>query len=89
MKAAQTKCAADHKTIEYDLDLDNPCCCSQPASPPRRIDHREIQAARQSLCDAMQRFLVRCLRESLIDEAGFQELADRLGMAIEPSDLRR
>ena len=89
MKAAQTQYAADHKTVEYDLDLDDPCCCSRNVSPPRRIDHREIQAARQSLCDAMHGFLVRCLRESVIDEARFRALADRFGMTIEPSDLIR
>jgi hypothetical protein len=87
MKAAQVKYAADHRTI--DLDLDDPCCCSGPAAPPRRIDHREVQTARQSVCDAMYRFLARCLRESLIDETRFREVADRFGMTIERSDLER
>lgn len=89
MKAAQMKYTAEHKTMEFRLDLDDPCCFPEDASPPRRIDHREVQAARQSVCDAMYRFIVRCLRESLIDETRFREVADRFGMSIEHSDVER
>ena len=92
IKAAQMKYVADHRTVEYHPD--DPCCWPDSAShvsvsPPRRIDHRETQAARQSLCDAMYRFLARCLRESLIDETRFRKIADRFGMTIERSDLER
>jgi hypothetical protein len=90
MKSAETKYAAEHRTVEYHAD--DPCWFpdSVPTvSPPRRIDHREIQAARQSLCDAMYRFLARCVRESAIDQTRFRGIADRFGTAVEPADLDR
>ena len=84
MRAAQMKCAADHKTADFDLD--DPCCTFGSVSPPRRIDHRELDSVRQDLCDAMRRFLVRCLKESMIDEPTFQEIATRFGIVGDASD---
>ncbi len=84
MKNAQVKYAAEHKTIEFDLD--DPCCCRGPAQLPKRIDHRVIAEARQSLCDAMHRFLARCLKDGLIDETRFNAIVGDLAIAAGPDD---
>ena len=86
MKAAQARYATEHETIEFALD--DPCCIRGPVPPPRRIDYREINQTRQSICEAMYRFLVRCHNESLIDEAMFQKTVDEFGITIEAKDLK-
>jgi hypothetical protein len=49
MRAAQMAYAADHQTSEFRLDPDDTCCFPGKASPPRRIDYRELEAAGESL----------------------------------------
>jgi hypothetical protein len=89
MRDAQMKHAAEHQTSEYNLDPDDPCCFPGKVVPPRRIDYRELEAAKQSLCDATRRFLVRCREESLIDETTFRETAARFRIPLEASDVER
>jgi hypothetical protein len=88
MKSAQMKYATDHNTLEYDLERGCPCCTSSAASPPKRIDHREIAQTRQTLCEAMYRFLLRCRRESMINEQTFTRTLDNFGISIDSDDLR-
>jgi hypothetical protein len=87
MRAAQMKCAAAHEIEEFALD--DPCCCRGNASLPRRIGYRELDAAKQSLCDAMRRFLARCRKESLINEIDFQDTLTRFRIPLEAADADR
>jgi hypothetical protein len=89
MKSAQVKYAAEHKTVEYDFRETCPCC-KQEASvpPPKCVDSREIADARQSLCEAMYRFVLRCLHETVINEATFMQILDQLAISYDPADLR-
>jgi hypothetical protein len=89
MKLAQVKYATEHKTVEYDLSGCCPCCKQEvPVPPPKRIDSREITEARQTLCDAMYRFILRCYHESVIDEPTFIQTLDRVRISYDPADLR-
>jgi hypothetical protein len=86
MKSAQNQYAADHKTQEFDLR--DPCCIRGSASPPKRVDHKEIKEARQTLCDALYRFILRCYNESLIVEKTFTQTLHIFEIGIEPTDLK-
>jgi len=89
MRAAQMEYVADHGTSEFDLNPYDLHYNPGNVSPPRRIDHRELETTRQHLCNAMRQFLVRCRDESFIDEATFQEIVARFGIGGEASDDER
>jgi hypothetical protein len=89
MKSAQLKYVSEHNTVEYDFRESCPCCKHEvPVPPPKRIDSREITETRQSLCEAMYRFLRRCYHESVIDEPTFMQTLNQLGISYDPADLR-
>jgi hypothetical protein len=91
MRTAQTKYVQEHGTRELDPKYDSFSGEPQtqgPPPPPKRIDHREVADARQSLSDAMYRFLLRCRRESMIDEPVFMQSLDQLGISYDPADVR-
>jgi hypothetical protein len=85
MKAAQEKHVAEHHTIEFDLD--DPCCTQGKAGPPRKVPGSELKEARVALSEATRRFLVRCLRERLIDEPALRKACDESGIGFDPADL--
>ncbi len=80
------KHVAEHQTTEFTSDPVDPWCYPGKVPPPRRIDYRELERARQSLLDAMYRFLLRCRDESLIDKATFLETTARFRIATEAGD---
>jgi hypothetical protein len=84
MRDAQMTYATEHRTLEFDLD--DPCCIRGHAEPPRHIDYRQLETVKQSLRDAMRRFLVRCHNESLIDEMVLRETAASFGITPEELD---
>src|SRR5262249_36049824 len=86
LKGAQQRHVAEHHTTEFDLD--DPCCTRTGAAPPKRIPDAELREARRVLCEATYRFLLRCCAERLIEEATLRQACDRLGIGIDPSDLR-
>jgi hypothetical protein len=86
LKAGQVSHVSEHRTIEFDLS--DPCCINRSAPPPRRVSHAELQEARRVLSDATYHFLVRCLRERLIEVDSLRGICDRLGLGIEARDLR-
>jgi hypothetical protein len=88
MKAGQATYVANHQTTEFYLP-DERWYSPGNVAPPKRIDPRELQDLKQSLCDAMYEFLVRCRTESLIDEATFQGTSDRLGITAARSNPDR
>jgi hypothetical protein len=91
MKAAQQEYVVQHQTKQFPPD-DPSDPWPQPALPPlppRRIRDSELKQARDELCDAAYRFLVRSHNDGFIDEASLQRECDRLGVGIERSDLRR
>jgi hypothetical protein len=87
MKAAQEEYVSEHGTIEYDLN--DPCCIWGRAAAPARTPAAERKKARGSLCEATYRFLVRCFREGMIDEAVLRRNCNTLGIGIEATDLKR
>lgn len=87
MKAAQMRFAADHGTVQFDLD--DPCCTRTSAAPPRRVPSQELGEARRRLCDAFYKFLVRGFHEALLDEGRLRGTCEALGIGVESGDLRR
>jgi hypothetical protein len=47
-----------------------------------------LQDVRRPLCEAMNRVLVRCFKEELIDEGLLQRTCDGLDLGVETNDLR-
>jgi hypothetical protein len=86
MKSAQMKYVAEHGTVIFNPNLDFPTDRTPP--PPKQINHRDLAQARQSLCEALYRFLARSYRESLIDEPTFMQTLDQFGISHDPADLR-
>jgi hypothetical protein len=86
MRDAQMTYATEHRTTEFGLDPHDTWGSPGSVVPPKRIDHQELEAVRQDLCDAMRRFLVRCRNESLIDDTTFQETTARFGIVAETTD---
>jgi hypothetical protein len=86
LKAAQARHISEHGTLEFRID--EPSLLSAP-SPPRRVADRELQDARRLLCDATYRFLVRCFKAGLIDEAVVRRTCGRLDIGVEARDLRQ
>jgi hypothetical protein len=86
MKAAQEEYVSQHGTVEYDFF--DPCCTQGRAAPPVRTPAAERKKARGSLCEATYRFLVRCFREGMLDEAALRRAAGTLGIGVETTDLR-
>jgi hypothetical protein len=86
LRSAQMKHVAEHHTIEFDLR--DPCCTQERAAAPTRIPDAQLKQARRSLREAAYRFLVRCFRERVIGEAMLRQACDRLGLGIDPTDLR-
>ena len=87
MKAAQMRFAAEHGTIEFDLD--DPCFTRTPAAPPTRVPNQDLGDARRHLCDAFYRFLIRGLHDGVIDERALRHACATLDIGVESSDLRR
>ncbi len=86
LKSAQNTHVSAHGTIEFSLE--DPCCTQSAPEPPRRVPHAELQQARRTLTDAMYRFLLRCHREDLLDEAAVRSSCSDLGRGIDPKDLK-
>jgi len=61
----------------------------QTPPPPTRIPSEQMDDARTQLRRATLRFLLRCYRASLLDEAAVRSAADRLLLNLEAEDLRR
>lgn len=87
MKAAQKNFVADHATVQFRLS--DPRHTQAAAAPPRRVPSEELGEARRQLCDALYRFLVRCLQEGLLDERTVRGVCGSLDIGVESSDLRR
>ena len=86
LKAAQTKHVTDHRTAEFSLD--DPCCTWRMPTPPRRVPDSELREARQELCDAARRFLLRCHKEGFIDESTVRQACADLGLGVDAVELR-
>jgi hypothetical protein len=86
LKSAQQKHVAEHHTIEFDFD--DPCCTRERAAAPTRIPDAQLKEARRCLRESAYRFLVRCFNERMIAEALLRQACDRLGLGIDPTDLR-
>jgi len=85
LKAAQREHVKQFGTEEFDLR--DPCCIKGRAASPKRAPDSELWDARQALCDATYRFLLRCFREKLIEEAKLRQACVSLGIGVEPNDL--
>lgn len=87
LKTAQQQHVAEHHTIEFDLD--DPCCTQRTAAPPQRVPDSELKQARLALTEATRRFLERCHREGLLDDAAFRKACEKSGIEFHPTDLAR
>lgn len=61
----------------------------QPPLVPKRISSDVMDDARGALRGAALRFLLRCYRANLIDEAAVRSASDRLQLSLEADDLDR
>ena len=86
MKEAQDAYVTLHQTQTWwptDPDI-----AGRP-SPPVRVPDVDRQTARRELADATYHFLVRCFKETFLDETAFRTACGQLGIGIDPSDLQR
>lgn len=74
MSEAQRAYVEAHKTVVFDPGAKYPT--EQKAPPPRRIPDNELRKARRGLTEAATRFLERCRRDGLIDEARLNTAVD-------------
>jgi hypothetical protein len=86
MKTAQMKFAADHETVEFNLD--DPRHTRQSATPPKRVPSQELGEVRRQLCDVFYRFLIRCFHEGHLGEDALRQICENIGIGIDKSDLR-
>lgn len=85
LKAAHTKHVREHHTERFALD--DPCCIRGSASPPASVPDAELKSTRRALSDATYRFLLRCFRESLIDERRLRDVCETVGISVDAADL--
>jgi hypothetical protein len=55
----------------------------------RRESSQELEEAKRRLKDAAYKFLLRCHRGGLLDEAGLKAGCERVGTSVDLKDLRR
>jgi hypothetical protein len=58
-----------------------------PPAAPRRIDARQMDAAKQRLKDSAYHLLVRCHRNRLLDKAALIAACDRIGTSVDFADV--
>lgn len=61
----------------------------QKPAAPSRIPSEQMDAARKKVRQSVFRFLLRCYRTRLLDEAAVREACDRIGVDVEPRDFAR
>jgi hypothetical protein len=92
MRDAQKAWIEAHKTVVSSFC---PVCrgkCEfdpRRPEPPTRIRSQELEAAKRRLKDAVYKFLLRCHRAGLTDEAGLKAGCQRVGTSVDLKDLRR
>ena len=86
LKAAQQRHVTDHHVEEFQLD--DPCCTRNRPEPPKRAPDADLKDARWALCEAVYRFLLRCLQNGLIEEARLREACGQLDISVDSEDLR-
>jgi hypothetical protein len=86
LKAAQARHVTEHHTTEFSLH--DPRHTQAGPPPPRKAPESELREARQALCDAARRFLVRCHKEGFIAESALREACDSLGIGVDAAELR-
>jgi hypothetical protein len=60
---------------------------AQTPEPPKRIPSQRMEEARNQLRGSALRFLLRCYRAGLVDEAAVRGASDRLKLSLENEDL--
>jgi hypothetical protein len=59
-----------------------------PPNAPRRIDARQMDAAKRRLKDSAYHFLVRCHRNGLLDKAELIAACERIGTSVDFADIK-
>lgn len=85
LRTAHTSYVKAHQVMEFDPRDEEGCLSC--AAPPRQIPGAELNKARNSLCDATYRFLVRCHNEGFITEPVLRDTCSSLGIVIDDVDL--
>ena len=92
LRSAQEKWVNEYDTKVYNFC---PACGGKCEfddgipSPTNRTSSSDLQRVRLELKEAAREFLLRCFRTGLVDEDGLNELCNRIGTSLEPSDLIR
>jgi hypothetical protein len=89
MKSAQMDEASKRGTQEWPLAYAYEDVIPSSASPPKRIPHTELQAARRELIDSAYRFLLRCHKAGILDETAFLAAVQSAGTSVDPADLSK
>jgi hypothetical protein len=84
MRDAQNGYAKAHSTVEFNLGDPNYLQHALPVKPPNRVPDLALNDARQSLCDAAEGFLNRCIKEGLIDITRIDDARERLLPSDDP-----
>jgi hypothetical protein len=87
MKSAQMDEANKRGTEEWSLAYDD--VISSRAAPPKRVPDTELHAARRELIDSAYRFLLRCHKSGMLDEAAFRAAVQSAGTSVDPADLAK
>ncbi len=85
LKAAHDEYVARHKVVAFDLQ--EPELKWKPMV--ERLPDSELKKARHRLCEAAYKWLTRCAREQILDEARVRVACTRLGIGVEATDLRK
>jgi hypothetical protein len=86
LKAAEKQYVAERETIRFDLD--DPSSIQGAVVPTLRWPAKELRDARNELCDAAYRFLLRCYHEGVMDERSLRSTCDSLQLPVDATDLK-
>src|SRR5260370_37583025 len=78
MQGAEEQYVTAHGTTESVPGVDD--FTERRASPPRRIQDRELRKARSALTEASKHLLERCRREEFISDSEFADVIESLGV---------
>jgi hypothetical protein len=83
---AHTKFVLEHKIVEFDPRKPGEAL---GMTPPRRTSEAELNRARDALCTALYRFLLRCCKKGFIKLAVLRQECASFGIGVVDSDLKK
>ena len=84
---AHTKHVLEHKVVEFDPR--DPSKVNLGLTAPKRTSEAELLRARDALCAALYRFLVRCCNKGFIDSEVLRKECASFGIGVVESDLKK